>query len=151
MTISAAACPSGDERVTLFAPLLDTNARLSRTLGVALEESCQLPLAWFEVLLQLRRSPEGILTMSQIADAIVHSTGGTTRLVDRIEAADYIERRTCPSDRRAVNVGITALGNAKLDEALSAHLSFLDVHVSNRLSDQERKQLAALLEKLSVD
>ena len=111
MSIQPSACPSGDEKVKLFALLLETNARLSRSLGLELESTCDLPLAWFDVLLQLRKSPEGRLKMNQIADAIVHSTGGTPRLIDRLEVAGLVERQNCPSDRRAIHVAITALGN----------------------------------------
>ena len=123
MLIDPTACPSGDEKVTLFGLLLETNARLARGLGVELEATCELPLAWFEVLLQLRKSPDGRLKMNQIADAIVHSTGGTTRLIDRLEEAGFVERTLCPSDRRAIHVAITDAGNAKLDDALAVHLA----------------------------
>ena len=50
-------CPSGDERVLLFGQLLETNARLTRAVNAELEDSCELPLAWFEALLTLRRTP----------------------------------------------------------------------------------------------
>lgn len=145
----SAACPSSDERVTLFALLLDTNARLSRSLALRLEENCDLPLPWFEVLFQLRREPEGRLKMNQIAEAIVHSNGGTTRLIDRIEEAGLVERMLCPSDRRAIHVAITAAGNAKLDEALAIHVGYLEEHVSSRLSCDERGALTTLLTKLN--
>ena len=143
-------CPSSDERVTLFALLLDTNARLSRSFAVRLEESCAMPLAWFEVLLQLRKSPDGRLKMSQVADAIVHSTGGTTRLIDRLEEAGLVERTLCPSDRRAIHVAITDAGNAKLDDALAVHLAYLDERLAGRLSETERQSLSALLGKLNA-
>lgn len=146
----SAVCPSSDERVTLFALLLDTNARLSRSFAVRLEESCALPLAWFDVLMQLRREPEGRLKMSEIADAIVHSTGGTTRLIDRLEEAGLVERQLCPTDRRAVHVAITPAGNGKLDEALDVHVDYLEEHLSSRLTCDERGQLTALLTKLNA-
>ena len=149
MTTTAKICPSGDERVKLFGLLLETNARLSRNLGVTLEASCALPLAWFEVLLLLRQSPEGHLKMNQIADAIVHSTGGTTRLTDRLEVAGLVERQNCPSDRRAIHVAITALGNERLDDALDVHLGYLDENLATRLTKVEREQLADLLTKLN--
>lgn len=149
MTIQASGCPSGDEKVQLFGLLLETNARLSRSLGLELESSCDLPLPWFDVLLQLRRSPSGLLKMNEIADAIVHSTGGTTRLIDRLEEAGFVERRNCPSDRRAIHVAITDKGNAKLDEALNVHLGYLDHNVATRLSSDERRTLAELLTKLN--
>lgn len=149
MTTEASACPSGDEKVLLVGLLLDTNARLVRRLSSELESECGLPFPWFEVLLQLRKSPEGRLKMSQVANAIVHSTGGTTRLIDRLEEAGHVERQLCPNDRRAVHVAITAVGNAKLDEALGVHLNYLNNHVANRLSDEERTRLSALLQKLN--
>jgi DNA-binding MarR family transcriptional regulator len=148
MTSVATGCPSGDERVLLFGLLAEVNARLSRALGTQMEEACGLPLAWFDVLWQLRRSPEGRLRMSDLADATVHSTGGTTRLVDRIEAAGYVARINCPNDRRAIHVIITDAGNAKLDEALAVHIEQLQSQISARLSGDERTALAELLEKL---
>ncbi|NNN09871.1 MAG: MarR family transcriptional regulator [Acidimicrobiaceae bacterium] len=143
-------CPSSDERVTLFALLLDTNARLSRSFAVRLEETCALPLAWFEVLLQLRRTPEGSLKMNEVAEAIVHSTGGTTRLIDRLEEAGLVQRQLCPSDRRAIHVAITAQGNLKLDDALSVHMGYLEEHLSSRLTCDERAELTVLLTKLNA-
>ena len=108
-----------------------------------------MPLAWFEVLLQLRREPEGRLRMTEVADAIVHSTGGTTRLIDRLEEARLVERQLCPSDRRAIHVAITAEGNRRLDEALGVHMDYLDEFMSQRLSCDERSQLTDLLSKLN--
>lgn len=142
------ACPSGDEKVVLFGLLLEANARLSKDLGATLESECQLPLAWFDVLLQLRHSPDGRLKMSEMANAIFHSTGGTTRLIDRLEGAGLVRRENCPQDRRSVYVAITDVGNAKLDEALGVHLSFLDELMGARLSSPERDTLSSLLTKL---
>jgi DNA-binding MarR family transcriptional regulator len=150
MPLSTSACPSGDEKVILFGLLLETNARLTKELGAALEESCQLPFAWFEVLLQLRQTEDGRLKMSQMADAIVHSTGGTTRLVDRLEDAQFVRREHCPNDRRSVYVAITDVGNAKLDEALDVHLECLNERLGARLDAAERETLTELLSKLNA-
>lgn len=150
MTMPRRVCPSSNEKVALFGLLLETNTRLSKDLSSALEETCELPLAWFEVLMQLREAPEGRLKMNQMAEAIFHSSGGTTRLIDRLEGAAYVRREHCSSDRRAIYVAITDAGNDKLDEALSVHLSYLEDHVTARLSDAERLSLTALLTKLNV-
>ena len=149
MELTSAACPTNDERVRLFALLLDTNARLARSFGTLLESSCDLPLAWFEVLMQLRTAPDGCLKMTDLADAIVHSTGGTTRLIDRVVAAELVARHNSPDDRRAIHVAITAAGNAKLDEALAVHLDYLEAHIAQRLNCDERSTLTALLSKLN--
>ena len=149
MSSQTSPCPSGDEKVQLFGLLLETNARLSRSLGLELEAECELPLAWFDVLLQLRRSPVGRLKMNEIADAIVHSSGGTTRLVDRIEEAGLVSRQSCPSDRRAIHVAITDAGNEKLDQALNVHLEYLDDSLAKQLTEIERATLTTLLTKLN--
>jgi DNA-binding MarR family transcriptional regulator len=148
--IPSSACPKGDEKVALFGLLLDTNARLSKDFGAELESQCQMPLAWFDVLLQLRNSDDGRLKMSQMADAIVHSTGGTTRLVDRLQEAGLVRREHCNNDRRAVYVGITDAGSARLEEALAVHVRYLDENLVGRLSDTERVQLTGLLTKLNA-
>ncbi len=108
-----------------------------------------MPLAFFEVLMELRREPSGRLKMNQVADAIVHSTGGTTRLIDRMVDANLVERQLCPSDRRAVHVAITDEGQARLDDALRVHLTYLDGTLSGRLDCEERTTLAHLLAKLN--
>jgi DNA-binding MarR family transcriptional regulator len=150
MSMTDKICPSGDDRVKLFGLLLETNARLSRNLGMTLEAACALPLAWFEVLLLLRQSPEGHLKMNQIAEHIVHTTGGTTRLIDRLEEAGFVTRRQCPSDRRAIHVAIAPLGDEKLNEALDVHLVYLDDNLAARLSEGERTTLTNLLTKLGT-
>ena len=148
MTSDKATCPSGDEKVLLFGLLLETNARLAKDFGAELEAKCDVPLAWFDVLLQLRRNESGRLKMNQIAEAIVHSTGGTTRLIDRLEEMGYVRRENCPSDRRAIFVAITDAGNHKLDEALAVHVAFLETSLAQRLNDAERVALSGLLNKL---
>jgi DNA-binding MarR family transcriptional regulator len=150
VSLDARVCPSGDEKVRLFALLIETNARLERTLGLELESACDLPLAWFEVLLTLRQAPDERLKMNQIADAIVHSTGGTTRLIDRLEDNDLVVRQACAGDRRAIYVALTEAGGAKLDEALAVHLDYLETHLAGRLSASERTTLSNLLEKLNA-
>jgi len=142
-------CPSADERVVLFGLLLETNARLERQLGAALEDAIGLPLAWFEVLLRLHRSEKGFLSMSSLAAQTVYSSGGTTRLIDRIEAQGLVERGACPSDRRGVHVRLTELGADTLSKALEVHVAHLDEFVTSKLTDAERQALESALRKLN--
>ena len=88
--------------------------------------------------------------MNEMADAIVHSTGGTTRLIDRLEEAGLVVRELCPTDRRAIYVAITESGNKKLDEALTTHMQFLQEKLAERLTERERESLAKLLGKLNA-
>jgi DNA-binding MarR family transcriptional regulator len=140
-----------DEPVQLFALLHDTIARLNRSYGALLEEQCDLPLAWFYVLLQLRSSENASLKMNELADAIVLSSGGTTRLIDRLVEAGLVSRRECPEDRRAIFIEITPAGDRKLEQALAAHSASLESQLCQRLSCDDRRTLGSLLAKLNAE
>ena len=138
-----------DQRVLLFGLLMETNARLERQLGAAMEQAIGLPLAWFEVLVRVQRAERGFLSMSELAGQTVYSSGGTTRLVDRIEREGLVERFACPSDRRSVHVRITGAGEVVLAAALEVHAGHLDTYVTSKLSDEEREILETALRKLN--
>src|SRR5271170_2930556 len=146
---TSTACPSSDQRVVLFGLLLETNARLERQLGAALEASIGLPLPWFEVLLRVERAEVGYLSMSALAEQTVYSSGGTTRLVDRIVAQGLIERSSCPNDRRSVHVRMTPEGERVLAEALVVHAEHLEQFMTSKLTAEERDGLEAALRKLN--
>jgi DNA-binding MarR family transcriptional regulator len=150
-TSSTLSCPSivNDERMVLMGLLTEVDARLQRILGAELEHACGISLAWLEVLVRIRRSPEGRLTMSAVADQTVYTSGGTTRLIDRIEQAGLVRRAHCPSDRRTIYVELTDEGIAALDGATSHHLEHLEQHLTGVLSPAERATLIELLTKLN--
>ena len=144
---SPASC--ADQRVLLFGLLMETSDRLERQLGAAMEQATGLSLAWFEVLLRVQRAERGFLSMSELADVTVYSSGGTTRLVDRVERAGLVERFACPSDRRSVHVRITDAGALVLERALDVHAAHLDSYVTSKLSAEERDGLEIALRKLN--
>jgi len=113
--------PLDDPLLTTFGRLVEVSGRLQRSLGQVLEERASLPLGWMEVLLRLARSEDGQLAMGVLAGQIVLTTGGVTRLIDRMETAGFVERRPCPSDRRVLYAGITEAGLAKLHDAVGVH------------------------------
>jgi MarR family 2-MHQ and catechol resistance regulon transcriptional repressor len=144
-------CPVNDERITLMGLLVEAHARLTRTLGAELERECGIPLTWFDVLIRLGRSPEEHLTMSQLAGEVSLTSGGITRLVDRIAEAGLVERQNCPSDRRSVHVALTPLGKAKLEAAVVVHLGGLDRHLLAPLDEPGRRELEQALRKIRGD
>ncbi|MHB1775899.1 MAG: MarR family winged helix-turn-helix transcriptional regulator [Acidimicrobiales bacterium] len=144
-----AACPeSADARITLMGLLIESTAKLTRLLGAELEASCGLPLTWFDVLIRLGRSPGRRLTMTQLAGEISLTSGGVTRLIDRVAEAGYVERQSCPTDRRTVYVALTPAGQAMLDRATAEHLGGLERHLVAPLDNRERAALTATLTKL---
>jgi MarR family transcriptional regulator, 2-MHQ and catechol-resistance regulon repressor len=134
--------------VTLMGLLVEVHARLTRTLGAELEEACGLPLAWYEAMLRLRRSPGGYLTMTRLGSEVSLTSGGITRLVDRLVDAGYVQRQDCPTDRRSVFVSLTCGGVAKVDEATVAHREGLEQHLVEPLEDEDRQALERILRKL---
>jgi DNA-binding MarR family transcriptional regulator len=144
-------CPTvaDDERLVLMGLLTEVDSRLRRVVGAALEEACGLSMLSFEVLIRLVRAPEGRLTMSAVADQTVHTSGGTTRLIDRMEVAGLVQRVACPNDRRTTYVEMTALGVRTLEAALAAHLEILDEHLTSQLTSEERRVLIGALTKLN--
>jgi DNA-binding MarR family transcriptional regulator len=128
--------------------LVETHARLTRVLGVELEKACGLPLSWYDVMIRLGRSPDGYLTMTHLATEVSLTSGGITRLVDRMVAAGYLERQNCPTDRRSVFVALTPAGLRMLEEATVEHLKGLERHLVDPLDQADRLALATALRKL---
>jgi len=137
-----------DERISTFGKLLEVNAKLERILGGLLQDAVEMPLTTFEVLLRISRSDDQVLTMSELADQVVLTTGGVTRLVDRLVDAGQVERVACPTDRRVNWVKVTSDGMEDLGEAVSAHLEHLESEFVSRLEPSELKSLARLLDSL---
>ena len=138
---------SDDALITTFGRLVEVQGRLERRLGGDLEARFALPHAWFEVLIRLSRSADGQLTMSALADQVTLTTGGVTRLVDRMEAAGLVERRPCRTDRRVSYAAITDAGRAKLEEASEAHAANLRT-VFDGFSAKELATLDTLLDRM---
>ena len=136
-----------DPLVTTFGRLLEAAHRLENRLGRDLESTSDLSLTTFEVLLRLSRSPDGVLTMGELSDQLVLTTGGVTRLVDRMTAAGHLERRPCATDRRVLYAAITPAGRAALSPALRDHAAVLH-EVFAGFSATDLARLNTLLDRL---
>jgi len=147
----SAASPVHDERITLMGLLMESNARLCRVLGSELEAACGLPLSWYDVMIRLGRSPDGHLTMTRLAGEVSLTSGGITRLVDRMATAGYVERLSCPTDRRSVFVSLTPAGSQLLEKATAEHLRGLERHLIAPLDPTDREALSTALTKLRGD
>jgi DNA-binding MarR family transcriptional regulator len=136
-----------DDRITVVGLLAEAKAAV----GCHLEQELAaegLPITWYEVLVRLGRTPGGRLRMSDLAHAVSLTTSGTTRLVDRIEAAGLIERQPCPSDRRVAYAVLTDAGREVLARTTPVHVDGIQRHVIDVLSDDEVATLERLLRKI---
>ena len=145
----AATPPTDDDLLALFRRMTDAQGGLARRLGADLEARCGLPLVWFEVLARLGHEEDEQLTMGALADRVGLTTGGVTRLVDRMEAAGYVERIASPNDRRVMFVALTDAGTAKLSEASDVHSANVRTAFEG-FSDRELAVLNRLLGRLAA-
>ncbi|GAA3765220.1 DNA-binding MarR family transcriptional regulator [Spinactinospora alkalitolerans] len=97
---------------------------------------------WFEVLIRLQRSPDHRLPMSQLAREVSLSSGGFTKLADRLERHGYLVRQSCPSDRRVTYAALTPEGLELAEQARSKHIALLREHVLGTLGAEGLRQFA---------
>jgi DNA-binding MarR family transcriptional regulator len=127
---------------------LKAHTVITRVLERELIASHQLPLAEYDVLVQLHEAEGGALRMAQLADRVLLSRSGLTRLVERLERGGLVLRQACPSDARGFFAVITDLGRARLEEAAPDHLGSVSSHFTKPLQDEQLEALRVALEQL---
>jgi MarR family transcriptional regulator, 2-MHQ and catechol-resistance regulon repressor len=137
-----------DDRIRLMGLIVRTHRRLTDNLGRELEQNVGIPLVFFDVLIHVGGAPESRLTMSKLSADVALTTGGVTRLVDRMVEAGLVARQNCPSDRRSIYVVLTPEGKAVLDQAVAAHIDGIDRHLVAHLSSGDRAALEVALVKV---
>jgi DNA-binding MarR family transcriptional regulator len=118
--------------------------RLIRALDVELVQAHGLPLTSYEVLYYLVHSPDGRLRMSELADSVLLSRSGLTRLVDRLEQQGLLRREECSQDRRGSYAVVTDRGRDQFARARGTHLEGVRRLFLDHLSDDEKRWLGEL-------
>jgi DNA-binding MarR family transcriptional regulator len=134
--------------VRAFAGLLKAHASLTRQLNAQLVAEHGLTINDYEVLLRLARAPERRLRRVDLAEQVLLTASGITRLLDGLEQAGYVERAACSADRRVVYAVLTEAGLATLCAAANTHFAQVDELFNERLEIDEQERVASLLWKL---
>lgn len=124
--------------------VVTSHAAVTERVQRALTAAHLPPLSWFEVLSAVKRSPTGRPRMSELAAWLTLSRGGITKLVDRLQEAGYLERVSCPDDRRSLQAELTPAGEKMLEEMRSVYESELELHLG-ALAPAEAELIAAAL------
>ena len=128
-------------------------SRLARELEQRLEPVYRehgLEPGWHDVLATLRRTgPPYRLRPTEFSSALMLTSSGTTKRLDRLEAAGLITREPDPDDRRGTLIALTDAGRTLIDAVTEAHLAN-EHRLLGALSDAERDELAGLLRKLQL-
>lgn len=136
-----------DALITTFGRLVEAHSHLSRHLGRSLEQEAGIPQAWFEVLLRISRSDGGQVSMGALAAQVALTTGGITKLLDRMIEAGLVSRVPCPTDRRISFARLTAHGRSTLEHASVVHTRDLR-RVFDGFRDLDLRALDELLDRL---
>ncbi len=128
--------------------MLRVHSGLTKELDAELSSEHGLPLTSYEVLLFLADSPEGEMRMSELAESVLLSRSGLTRLVDRLESEGLVERTACASDLRGANALITPAGRRLFAEARKTHLAGVRERFLRHFTIDELRTLASFWERV---
>jgi DNA-binding MarR family transcriptional regulator len=126
---------------------LIAHARVARRLEADLLATSDLPLAEFDVLFQLDLAEGRRLRMNELADRVVLSRAGMTRLVDRLVADGLVARLKCASDARGAYAVMTERGRERLMAARPGHFAAVRRFFVAAFTRPELEQLASLMER----
>jgi DNA-binding MarR family transcriptional regulator len=128
--------------------LLRSHAELTRAMNARLLAEHGLTVNDYDVLVQLADTPEQALRRVDLAERVVLSPSGITRLLDGLEAQGYVAKRRCDSDARVTYAALTEAGAQKLQEASLTHLADVEDLFAARFSEEELAVLGDLLGRL---
>ncbi|NYJ75602.1 MarR family winged helix-turn-helix transcriptional regulator [Allobranchiibius huperziae] len=137
----------GSDDVTLAGLLMETANGLGLRMDEGLRRTSDLPVSTFEVLVRLLRSPGACIRSGDLVRELAITTGGVTRLLDRLEQQGLVERSREGTDRRAVYAKLTPAGRRTVLHALPGHIDDL-VSMFSALAPLQRQQLEAALRVL---
>jgi DNA-binding MarR family transcriptional regulator len=130
---------------------LRTHALLWRELEASLERHHGISLSAYDVLVLLDESPAGRLRMNELAEEILMSSGGFTRLADRLCREELVRRERYLSDGRGYELVLTPGGRELLERARATHRADVRRHFLAHIDADEQASLAALWERIGAE
>jgi DNA-binding MarR family transcriptional regulator len=136
------------DQLSAWRAFLRAHASVTRVLEAELLAEHDLPLASYDVLVQLAEAPDRRLRMTELADAVLLSRSGVTRLVDRLEKGGLVARCPVESDGRGVAARLTDAGLDRLRTASRTHLRGVAHHFVDRLDASDLRTLERISSRL---
>jgi DNA-binding MarR family transcriptional regulator len=137
------------EQLDSWRTFLRAHATITRALETELVAEQKLSLAAYDVLVQLAEAPDRRLRMTELADAVLLSRSGVTRLVDRLEKAGLVARCPVESDGRGVAAELTQAGLLRLRTASRTHLNGIVRYFVEKLDGEELGALERISRRLA--
>jgi len=134
--------------IDAFIRLVRANAAVPRHLSAQLSTDHGLNLSAYEALLRLARATDSRLRRVDLANGLLLTAGGVTRMLDGLERDGFVAREECSSDRRVTYAVLTQTGRAKLREASKSHTRQIRELLGGPYDEDELEHLVALLNRL---
>ena len=148
MATRLATAPETSPAINAFVRLVRASVAVTRELSAQLQADHGLTINAYEALLQLARAPDSRLRRVDLADRLLLTASGVTRLLDGLEREGFVAREECESDRRVTYAVLTKAGRDKLREADKTHTRQIRELMGAHFTDAELEQLADLLAQL---
>lgn len=137
-----------DPMISAWIGLVRAQSRILAAVESGLKEAGHPPLGWYDVLLELRRAPEGLRPLDLQLQLLLEQHN-VSRLIDRMAAKGLVERRPCEADGRGQIIALTGKGKEQQRAMWPIYRAALNKALASRLSTTEAVALSALLAKLS--
>ncbi|WP_344422342.1 MarR family winged helix-turn-helix transcriptional regulator [Pseudonocardia ailaonensis] len=137
-----------DAGVAAWAALLRTHAAVLRELEGDMERAQNMPLTWYDVLLELNAAPERKLRMQELGERAVVSRSRVSRIVDELARAGLVVREKDETDRRGSWAVLTPAGRDRLRKAAPGYLDGIARHFADHLTPEERSTITGALDRV---
>src|SRR5438132_11357409 len=147
-TTAATTVPT--RRLDAWVSFLRAHAAITRQLNTDLLNAHGLTLSDYEVLLRLSKAEHSMMRRVDLAESVLLTASGITRLLDGLERAGFVEKAACESDARVSYAKLTEAGRLKFEEAAATHRTGIEELFTGRYSEAELRALAELLARLPM-
>ena len=137
-------------RLEAWVSFLRAHAAITRQLNADLLNAHGLTLSDYEVLLRLSSAERQMMRRVDLAESVLLTASGITRLLDGLERGGFVEKASCSSDARVSYAKLTGAGRRKLEEAAETHLAGIEELFTGRFGASELDTLAGLLTRLPL-
>lgn len=144
----ATTTPGSTTAADAWGALLRVHATLVPSLDRELQAAHQLPLAWYDVLLELNSGPDRRLRMSELGERVTLSRTRVSRLVDEMSVAGLVRRDANPDDRRSAYAVLTTKGRNVFRQAAPTYLAGIDRHFGQAMTLAEITSIRSGLDKV---
>lgn len=138
----------GDIHLAAWRNLITFHSRAIDAIDQALIAADCVPLHWYDVLIELYEAPEHRLRMHELANKVLLSRSGLTRLIDRLEDAALITRQLDAQDRRGFYAKLTKEGVQALRKAWPVYAGAIEQTFAQHINEEEAETFANAFDKM---